>query len=316
MVYNRKGPHLIAVVSVAVTAVVIGAVIIRVAPEEPKQIFNRLINVTQGLRYHPYEYIFEGDAVTITNNEGAVLYSISYDDQSGWLVVRDGEGQEVVLQEENIHAADDGSTHNWYAIPGFGSVNIIRWSTFFELNRMYITRYENRLALIGNNGQPIDMREPVKSFGFDGREEWGSSRGYIWSRSFPVMLRYPLLGSGPDSFVHVFPQHDIVEKYRYFNDPYMIVDKAHNLYIQTWITTGGLSALALIFLIGYYLVTTFKVIIFSSNISRFTFGLRLGLLAAVSAFAVASMATDSTIGSTGVFYVLLGLGYAVNKWQA
>ena len=44
----------------------------------------------------------------------------------------------------------------------------------------------------------------------------------------------------------------------------------------------------------------------------FSYKMRLGLLAGVSAFCISSMSTDSTIGSTGVFFVLLGLGYGMN----
>jgi O-antigen ligase len=156
--------------------------------------------------------------------------------------------------------------------------------------------------------------EPVEAFGFKGRERWGTMRGYIWSRSFPLMLKYPVIGSGPDTFFSVFPNHDLYGKLRFFDNPNTIVDKAHNLYIQTWITTGGVSALALIFLFGNYIVRAFISLIKSKGEGRFNYGIRLGLLAAVTAFCVSSMATDSTVGSTGVFYVLLGLGYASNTW--
>ena len=71
--------------------------------------------------------------------------------------------------------------------------------------------------------------------------------------------------------------------------------------------------MALIFLFGYYALTTFVSLVRTNKKEgNFLHGLRFGLLAGISAFSVAAMATDSTIGSTGVFFVLLGLGYGVN----
>jgi O-antigen ligase len=127
------------------------------------------------------------------------------------------------------------------------------------------------------------------------------------------MLNYPVIGSGPDTFINIFPHHDLINKLRFYEYAYETVDKAHNLYIQTWITTGGVSALALVFLFGNYIVRAFVSLVKSKGESRFSYGLRLGLLAGISAFCVSSLATDSTIGSAGVFYVLLGLGYATNS---
>jgi O-antigen ligase len=97
-----------------------------------------------------------------------------------------------------------------------------------------------------------------------------------------------------------------------FNNPYQVVDKAHNLFLQTWVTTGGISAILLFALFFHYLLTTFWGVVASKGEGAFTYGLRLGLLAGISGFVMSSMATDSTIGSTGVFFVLLGMGYGVN----
>ena len=163
------------------------------------------------------------------------------------------------------------------------------------------------------SGFPIDVSEPVATFGFEGRETWVSHRGYIWSRSFPVLFKNIILGSGSDTFINEFPQGDVVGKLLFMNEPYVTVDKAHNLYIQTGIVTGGISMLALIALFGYYIFISFVSLIKPKDGQINNYGLRLGLFASVFAFSVSSMATDSTIGSTGVFYIILGMGYALNR---
>jgi len=129
-----------------------------------------------------------------------------------------------------------------------------------------------------------------------------------------MMPRRILIGTGPDTYINVFPQHEMVAKQRFFRNPYQVVDKAHNLFLQTWITTGGISAILLFGLFGHYLFTTFWSLLKSREEELFSYGLRLGLLTGISAFVMSSNATDSTIGSTGVFFVLLGVGYGMNAW--
>jgi len=200
-----------------------------------------------------------------------------------------------------------------YAIPGYRSISIESFPDFIIYRGLAMTFSEGRVYALDIVGNMIDMAEPIPAIGFYGRETWGSNRGHIWSRSFPLMPSRTIIGSGPDTYVQVFPQHDVIGKMFSHGSPYTLMDKAHNVYMQTWINTGGISTIALIFLFGYYLFTTFVSLI-RSNMKEgiFLHGLRFGLLAGISAFCVAAMATDSTIGSSGVFYLLLGLGFGVN----
>jgi O-antigen ligase len=162
--------------------------------------------------------------------------------------------------------------------------------------------------------QPVDMMVHVPSFGFNQREAWGSGRGFIFSRTIPMLPRSFVLGNGPDTFVNVFPHYDRLGVIYSGLPGNTRVDKAHNIYLHTWIGNGGIATLAMIFLFGYYILTTFVSLVRTKGDTTLIHGLRLGLLAGISAFAVASLATDSTIGSTGVFFVLLGMGYGLNMW--
>jgi hypothetical protein len=167
----------------------------------------------------------------------------------------------------------------------------------------------------GNNNDHSQLTESsadVPVWGFSGREDWGTQRGYIWARSFPLFPAHIFIGSGPDTFASMFPQHDRMGKKRFFNNPNIVMDLTQNLFIRTWITTGGLSALALFALFVHYLMSTFWSLVKAENEPAFSYRLRLGLFAGIIAFCISSMATDSTVGSTGVFFVLLGMGYGLN----
>jgi O-antigen ligase len=50
----------------------------------------------------------------------------------------------------------------------------------------------------------------IDSTGFNGRETLGSGRGYIWSRTIPLLKETVFLGHGPDTFAIYFPQYDYI----------------------------------------------------------------------------------------------------------
>lgn len=260
-------------------------------------------------------YIFDNRAVTVLSEEQTLLFSL-HAASDGWIVLRDPEGQIIPETQAEVPQGSEAATETQYvyAVPGYKNVKITRKVDHFIFDGFYLAVTDAGITAYRQSGLPIDMTKPIRTFGFQGRENWGTGRGYIWSRSLPLLLDHPILGSGSDSFINEFPQDDLAGKKQIYGNPYTVVDKAHNLYLQTGITTGGISMLALLFLLAYYMLTTFILLVKSKNESVFRFGLRLGILSAVAAFSVSSFATDSTIPTTGVFYVILGLGFALNTW--
>jgi len=289
-------------------------------------LFNRVANAARAGTdtYIWPNYFFEGNTMTVYHGQNRMVHLTIQRYAESWLTVHDGDEMEVPYTERLV------SSDPWdplffryvFDVPGYRVITIDRFPQYFiyyhvaDRTPFLLTFRDERIFGLDFAGNFIDLAEDIPAFGFRGRGSWGSARGYIWSRSFPLMPSRTLIGSGPDTFINVFPQHDIVAKQRYFRNPYIIIDKAHNLFIQTWITTGGISAIALFALFGFYIFTTFWSLVKTKNEPTFSYGLRLGLLAGISAFCVSSMATDSTIGSTGVFFVLLGLGYGMNAIAA
>jgi len=227
--------------------------------------------------------------------------------------VYDATGQQVPLYSRVDSDDEFVAPIYTYHVPGYGTLRIQDFLGFFTYRDIAMVFEHGRIFGINPDESRKDLSVPVPSVGFYGREHWGSNRGYIWSRTIPLMPSRAIIGSGPDTFTLVFPQHDMISKMVLFDSPRIPVDKAHNVYLQAWVTTGGVSALALMFLFAFYIITTFISLVKSKiEEGTFLFGLRFGLMAGISAFSVAAMSTDSTIGSSGVFYVLLGLGYGLN----
>jgi len=155
--------------------------------------------------------------------------------------------------------------------------------------------------------------EPVRSVGFNGMEAFASGRGFIWSRSIPLLWDYFFRGAGVDSFALVFPNHDFIGKYLAYGTGNIFVDKAHNFYLQTAINTGFFSLLALLAVFAIYFWRTFSVLFSRYENDYKTLGLRFGIMLSVVAYLITMIANDSTPSVSPVFWGLLGLGYSLTS---
>lgn len=141
-------------------------------------------------------------------------------------------------------------------------------------------------------------------------ERMFSGRGYIWSRTIPELKNYILKGSGPDTYVLVFPQDDYIglENNGFKGS---VVTKPHNLYLQIWVQTGGISLVAFLTLYVIYLVQSIYVY-GKSKFETYQEQLGVGIFLAVVAYLIAGITNDSTITVAPIFWILLGLGFGIN----
>lgn len=320
---NFKKPALISLGLVGV--MVVSLIFIPPLNNRITNLLNRLGEAAQAETTALDYYFFSGDSMfAYRGDERLMSLTVHGMPTLGWLSVYDGSGgivepssREEAPLAEGQNPEDFRPMRYIFDVPGYRVVVIERYPHEFLFHNpspapFFLAFQDGNIFGTSPGGELVDMSIETPAWGFSGRETWGSNRGYIWSRSFPLMPSRVLLGSGPDTFINVFPQNEFTAKQRYFHNPYIVIDKAHNLFIQTWITTGGISTIALFALFAHFLFTTFISLIKSKDEPVFLFGLRFGLLAGISAFVMSSMATDSTIGSTGVFFVLLGIGYGLN----
>lgn len=169
---------------------------------------------------------------------------------------------------------------------------------------------ESDFLIMGMNNNFYEIQE-VPSWGFDGYEGLGSSRGYIWSRSLPLLQDTLLLGNGPGTFAMYYPQEDVVGKLKHLGFAKDVVDKPHNMFLQKAINTGLPSLLALIVLWGGYLLQGLK-LYNNADISDWRVKTGISLVAAVAAYLVTGFFNDSVVSVAPVFWVLLGIGISMN----
>lgn len=156
----------------------------------------------------------------------------------------------------------------------------------------------------------FDIITQPDTLGFEGREKLGSSRGYIWSRTLPLILEKPILGYGADTFAVVFPQQDYVGKYNAYNTTNMIVDKSHNMYLQIPMNSGIPS---LIVYLGLTILVLYKGFIY--NRSNPMSSWNVAIVLSVISYSVAAFFNDSSVQLSSVFWVLLALSASISKFN-
>lgn len=187
----------------------------------------------------------------------------------------------------------------------FKDVKVIWLEGFLRIQKgksfLLFKLHDENFYFINTNGELLE-ETVIESFGFEGFERIGSGRGYIWSRSLPIIKRTILLGTGIDTYAYEFPQGDFKGKLRYMYDAYLLIDKPHNLFLQMAVNSGLISLVAFILFLSQW----FKSIIFKINEDNNQ--LVLGVTSSVLSFLICGLFTDSTVSVTPTFWILLAIG--------
>ena len=273
-----------------------------------------------------------------TISQSASFYEdIQVDGMLGKIITKDGEfavdyaeaatqfmHNGVVLDPVSEETMENGGTHYVYNESG------LKWDLYLykmETKDIFVAsltgtdnlgtgtyflfgEYEGKLTALDKFGNPIDIDTAVESWGFKGVERLGSNRGYIWSRSIPLLKNNIFIGSGTDTFVFEFPQQDVRSKLNYLGNPYVIIDKPHNMFLQIGINTGVISLIVMLVLFILYIVQTVKRVF--NDKEQSLNAIRLGIMAGIVAYLAAAMTTDSVVSVAPVFWTLLGAGFGAN----
>lgn len=244
-------------------------------------------------------------------------------------IITDTEGLSISMVGDNIAFKDNENKDiniNMDQKTGQVTINDPRYKQYKVLygnyNKMPVLQIQRKnltltigiqkdgFKLLNSKGNLVDLT-PVKTFGFEGKENFASSRGYIWSRSLPLLKNTIFAGYGPDTFAIYFPQHDVFGKLKAYGTTTITVDKPHDLYLNTALSTGVISLIAMLALFIGYIVMSFKTYF---NVSEYNFYhyAGIGILAAVCGYLVAGIFNDSVISVAPVFWILLGVGISIN----
>ena len=225
--------------------------------------------------------------------EGEEPKQVTYDSDKTYGYFSLNNGDEIVIQTAQYE--------NRYA---FGLE--INGRSFYFTNQLVAGDYKYINNILGRLDECV-----IPANAFPGYETVGSGRGYVWGRTLPLLLKHLVVGSGPDTFALEFPQNDYVARYRCGFDN-TIFTRPHNMYLQTWVQTGALSLIAfLVFYITYFVGSCRRYCFKKYQTIEEWMGFALFL--STVGFLAAGLANDSLLVVSPVFYVLLGVGTAVNQ---
>jgi hypothetical protein len=162
---------------------------------------------------------------------------------------------------------------------------------------------------INQNGKP-DKIITAKSSIFTGYETYASKRGYIWSRTIPLLIDHLVLGSGADTYAIEFPQQDYVYL-RNVGFADMVLTKPHSMYLQMGIQTGVLSLLCFLIFYGIYFISSIRLYISGKYESYFAKA-GIAIFIGTIGYMIVGISNDSSIAVAPIFWALIGIGIACN----
>jgi len=190
--------------------------------------------------------------------------------------------------------------------PGFTVTSA--WMPQLKLN-FYIS--EDGIKILNNGGRltlPTDA-ESIEFFA--GLEQFASNRGYIWSRSVPLLNDYIIVGAGPDNYTYAFPQDDMIAKANTYYDATVVVDKPHNMFLQIAINTGVISLIALLIFWSIYLITSLK-LYWNMRYDSLEKLMGLACMLSVIGYLVAGIFNDQIVSVAPLFWIIIGIGISIN----
>lgn len=137
-----------------------------------------------------------------------------------------------------------------------------------------------------------------------------NNRGFIWSKTLPLLKRYIILGSGADTFPIVYPQNDYVNLYNVgIND--QLVSKPHSIYLQIAVQYGVLSLIAFLVFYVMYFVSSFKLYI-KGVFHNYYAQVGFGIFVSTFGYMICGITNDSNLSVAPIFWLFMGLGIVSN----
>lgn len=259
------------------------------------------------------EITSEDGKTTIVMQQGSLIFEY----MQGSLVISDDQGQSVEFElQDNIGStADTRFSELQFRLVKLQEESQVADGAILMFNgeEYFVLRIsEDQGVYLADNytNEPLVLEE-APYWGFEGKEKLGSARGYIWSRSLPMLKDTILIGNGPDTFVLEFPQNDRLAKWWAYDTPNMLVDKPHNLYLQIALNEGVLALVAFLVLVGAYVIDSFRLYALKNYYEgKQIIGMATCL--GIIGYLGAGIFNDSIISVAPIFWILLGSGVAIN----
>ncbi len=286
-------------------------------PKEDTHMIRQMLSTEQGLKITT-----AGDRdlyVRLTGEETVPLRAADAQGREQALLYHEG-GRYYTVKDHSYDYKKDGVV---IAEPRFVktvvTVNGVNYDALRVVDHQFVYEKDKSwtIARIGNEYrvynafQKVDQLQEIPAVGFADCQHFGDKRGYIWSRTIPLLKDFIVTGSGPSTFTMIFPNNDYIGKTN-MNYDGVTVTKPHNMYLQIWTQTGLLSLIAFLLLFAWYFVKSLR-LYWNRQLVTVPEKMGMAFMTALFGYMVTGIANDSTVAVAPVFWGMLGLGMAVNR---
>lgn len=300
------------VILLMITVIISGTTLSRWLPELGGAI-DSAVGTAATPSKHKIDYIItEGRNVILGYNGEEVIFKTFEDDPSA-VEITDSKGSALTAVssgEEHVFQIED-SRLNWISVKPAADDDGNQYVVITTDDQEWPFLINNRDVKYRNDLGNLVSLHKVPSVGWENNLGFGSGRGYIWSRTIPMLNETLILGHGADTYCLYFPHDDYVGKYNANWNINMVVDKPHNMYMGILVGTGGIAMLALLVLWGMYIVQSF-LIFRRERYDNFLSYAGAGIFLGICGFLAAGLVNDSSVSTMPMFYGLLGAGIAIN----
>lgn len=257
-----------------------------------------------------FEDIIVGkDSISIKTNKETL--NMKVDGEKLYFLDENLNELEIVTKGNKITVKDPKYSGYKITIPeNYPGVSIDR-GTYYDWMTINFYISQDGVKILGSGGRLSEESKAERFEKFDGLEIFMSGRGYIWSRTIPMLNSHIICGSGADNYPMVFPQNDFSAKLNAGMDANTVVDKPHNMYLQTAVNTGLVSLIALLTLWCIYIISSLKLY---SKLSFDSMDKYIGASCLVCAigYLAAAIFNDNVVSIAPIFWIMLGLGISIN----
>lgn len=250
--------------------------------------------------------------VILTYNEARVQISLFSDGYSYGVYALNEQSEQVGMVSDetgSVFTFENPALADVKVEPAFIGDNLGLCITAEKEWYFFYDAEKQKYQYITDFGKASDMIM-AESYGLENRQKIFSGRGYIWSRTIPLLKDHIFLGSGPDTFLLEFPQEDYVmmRKNGYEN---AVMTKPHSMYLQIGVQTGVLSLVCILVFYIWYAVQSIKLYAFrklGTQVEAFGMAAFIGSIG----YMISGISNDSMVVTAPVFWGMIGLGVAAN----
>lgn len=254
------------------------------------------------------------NGVTFTYKGQDITFRMEEEDEDYWLVrAYDGENNPIAMSGNTwIFALEEEPFSDFYVsyypVDNYLTLSIsLGEETWLFTNQTGSGTYQ----MLNYYGKWVDLDDPATTAFLEGRELLFSGRGYIWSRSIPLLKQSAVLGVGADSFVFAFPQMDYLGRSYSGYEDNQVFTKPHNLYLQMAIQYGVPAMLAFFVFFGMYFVQSFA-LYSKEKLDCFEKKAGMGIFIGMCVYMITGLTNDSMIVVSPIFWSLIAIGIVIN----